>query len=185
MDAKTLERVLPLVQALKAKGVEPWKALEIAAQCGPAVDRIAQAVTDIEFATDTRLSTNEVLALIAQCLKAPDGDASSAEAPATSTAAHRDLVRTLAMPIEELDLAARTEKSLLAAGILHVIDLVQKSESALGGLGQKSLKEIKEELRLKSLRLGMKLDSLPIGEVDNEIVRQERAARSRTTASPR
>lgn len=185
MDAKTLERVLPLVQALKAKGVEQWNALRIAANCMPAVDLIAQAVTNIELATDTQLSTDEVLALIVQCLKAPDGDNCGARATTTPSAnsvfVDKSVTR-LAMRIDELGLPIRAERPLRRAGILRVVDLVQKSDEELRGLkgfGRKSLKEVTDRLRLMDLKLGGEmLDDATIAAVRAEIkLRQRSAAR--------
>lgn len=70
----------------------------------------------------------------------------------------------LLVPVNELELSVRSFNCLQNAGIKYIGDLVQKTEQEMlktKNFGRKSLKEIKELLRDRSLELGMKLDNWP------------------------
>ena len=67
-------------------------------------------------------------------------------------------------PVDDLELTVRSANCLKAENIHYIGDLVQRTEVELlktPNLGKKSLTEIKDVLALKSLTLGMRLESWP------------------------
>ena len=72
-----------------------------------------------------------------------------------------DLDPALAKPVSELSLTVRTANCLEAEGILHIGDLIQKSESDLlriPNFGRKCLNEIKEVLEFMELGLSYRVE---------------------------
>lgn len=66
--------------------------------------------------------------------------------------------------VDELELSVRSANCLQNAHIRYIGDLVQRTESDMlktKNFGRKSLREIKEVLKLMGLSLGMKLDAWP------------------------
>jgi DNA-directed RNA polymerase subunit alpha len=109
----------------------------------------------IEVQTDATMSPVEALARAAEILiahfqeianlQAPHG---AREKPALTHAALRPGIAD--MPIEQLDLSARTYNCLKRSGITKVGQVLQMSEEdllALRNFGQKSLQELREKLR--------------------------------------
>ncbi|MFB6265134.1 MAG: DNA-directed RNA polymerase subunit alpha [Bradymonadaceae bacterium] len=75
----------------------------------------------------------------------------------------------LLRPIEELDLSVRSYNCLQGAGITHVGDLVQRTDSELlktKNFGRKSLKEIKDILEEMDLELGTELENWPPSDLE-------------------
>lgn len=76
----------------------------------------------------------------------------------------REIDPILLRPIEDLDLTVRSTNCLKAENILHIGDLIQRTEVELlktPNLGKKSLTEIKDQLAKHELSLGMKLENWP------------------------
>jgi DNA-directed RNA polymerase subunit alpha len=75
--------------------------------------------------------------------------------------------KNLFRSVNELELSVRAANCLKNANIKTIADLVQKTEMEMlrtKNFGKKSLNEIKEILAEMGLSLGMKLDSVPVGE---------------------
>lgn len=75
-----------------------------------------------------------------------------------------ELMRTLARPVEELELSVRAANCLKAAEIHTIGELVIREESEMlqfHNFGKKSLDEIKALLEAMGLSLGMKVGSVP------------------------
>ena len=75
--------------------------------------------------------------------------------------------KNLFRSVNELELSVRAANCLKNANIKTIADLVQKTEMEMlrtKNFGKKSLNEIKEILAEMGLSLGMKLDSIPVGE---------------------
>ena len=75
-----------------------------------------------------------------------------------------DFNPNLLMRVDELELSVRSANCLKNDNIVHIGDLVQKTEAEMlktPNFGRKSLNEIKEVLAQLGLGLGMKLDSWP------------------------
>ena len=77
----------------------------------------------------------------------------------------------LMRPVEDLELTVRAANCLKAENINTIADLVQRTESDLlktPNLGKKSLTEIKNVLQTRDLKLGMKLDEIPVSDSEKE-----------------
>jgi DNA-directed RNA polymerase subunit alpha len=86
------------------------------------------------------------------------GDETVSEAAAAATAVDDEVLRKLAMPIEDLDLSVRASNCLESADIKTVGQLARMSESDLlkiRAFGKTSLREIKRKLSDLDLSLGM------------------------------
>jgi DNA-directed RNA polymerase subunit alpha len=80
----------------------------------------------------------------------------------------REVNKNLFRSVNELELSVRAANCLKNANIKTIADLVQKTEMEMlktKNFGKKSLNEIKEILAEMGLSLGVKLDSLPSGDV--------------------
>jgi DNA-directed RNA polymerase subunit alpha len=70
----------------------------------------------------------------------------------------------LLRPVDDLELTVRSANCLKAENILHIGDLIQRTEVELlktPNLGRKSMTEIKDVLASKGLSLGMRLENWP------------------------
>lgn len=70
----------------------------------------------------------------------------------------------LLVKVDDLELSVRSQNCLRNAEIMYIGDLVQRTEQQMlktKNFGRKSLKEIKELLRVRGLELGMQLDNWP------------------------
>jgi DNA-directed RNA polymerase subunit alpha len=85
-------------------------------------------------------------------------DKEQADGAASGSVEDPELARTLARPVEELELSVRAANCLKAANIRTIGDLVARDESEMlqfHNFGQKSLDEIKSILDAMGLSLGM------------------------------
>ncbi len=86
------------------------------------------------------------------------GDETVSEAAAAATAVDDEMLRKLAMPIDDLDLSVRANNCLESADIKTVGQLVQLTEQDLlkiRAFGKTSLREIKRKLDDLNLTMGM------------------------------
>ncbi len=70
----------------------------------------------------------------------------------------------LTKAVDELELTVRSANCLKAENIYYIGDLIQRTETELlktPNLGKKSLTEIKDQLAVRGLSLGMKLENWP------------------------
>ncbi|MBI5090963.1 MAG: DNA-directed RNA polymerase subunit alpha, partial [Candidatus Hydrogenedentes bacterium] len=82
----------------------------------------------------------------------------SEDSPALLSAQDPEMQRTMARPVEELELSVRAANCLKAANIRTIGELVSRDESEMlqfHNFGKKSLDEIKAILETMGLRLGM------------------------------
>ncbi len=86
-----------------------------------------------------------------------------------------ELIKTLARPVEELELSARAANCLKAENIQTIGQLVVRSEQAmmkLHNFGKKSLDEVKSVLGPLGLALGMKVN-LPAADTDRDAAQKD------------
>jgi len=82
------------------------------------------------------------------------------------------IARLLATPVDELELSVRSANCLRAAGILHLRELVSRSESEMlkfRNFGRKSLTELGEILQKLDLRWGMDISIYEHISIEEEV----------------
>lgn len=109
--------------------------------------------------------TCKVLAFLRARFRTPEHDFAELQRLISSAVVKKDIpYRGLfAEKVSDLELTIRTATCLRDENILYIGDLVQKQESEMlrtPNFGRKSLLELKEILRLKGLRFGMKLEEI-------------------------
>jgi len=85
-------------------------------------------------------------------------------APAVEINKEPEIDPVLLRPVDELELTVRSANCLKGQSIYYIGDLVQRTDVELlstPNLGKKSLNEIKDVLKEKSLSLGMRLEHWP------------------------
>jgi|TARA_B100000959_G_scaffold168741_1_gene176751 DNA-directed RNA polymerase subunit alpha len=78
----------------------------------------------------------------------------------------------LTKAVDELELTVRSANCLKAENIYYIGDLIQRTETELlktPNLGKKSLTEIKDQLAVRGLSLGMKLENWPPASLQQKI----------------